>query len=265
MESTQPPASGPPPIVKLDFVTPTANRHADLLMQAKALGPQLAAHDRWIVVDDASAGGAIQPGALVEFLPCKAESILFVALSYAKGDAVGTVNRARHAGCSLARPESWIVEIDDHDLVLPGAIDAVRQAILAGAVFVYGDCQWIGPDGEPGEIFRKPDYTSWLLRDGLCPCEGVRAYPARLYSLVGGYRWHGEIGVGGNEFPAGDYGLFMRIEEALGGRGFVRIPHVLNLQPKVVGGISTRFGARQATMAAALRKAAKAGTLLDAT
>lgn len=250
-----------PPIVaqvRLDFVTPTYNRQDDLLKQAELLAQQMGPNDRWIVVNDAGSMPdqiAAMLGAIVGY-----DRIFFVGLSYRRENVMGTVNRARHVACSLARTCAWIVELDDHDFLEPGAIDHVRQAIAAGAMFVYGDtipCDDMGRQS----VNQKPDYTPWLLRQSHCPCEGVRAFPQFLYALSGGYRFYGEFAVNQNEFPAGDYGLFLRLELLTEGQGFVRVPHVLCRTPKVVGGISTRFGAQQANMAHALRHAAQAGLL----
>ena len=250
-----------PPIVaqvRLDFVTPTHNRQADLLKQADLLAAQMGPNDRWIVVNDAGSMDAqigAMLGAIVGY-----DRIFFVGLSYQRNDAIGTVNRARHVACSLARPGCWIVELDDHDFLEAGAIDRVRQAIADGAMFVYGDTLQCDDLGRIAP-YPKQDYTPWLLRNSHCPCEGVRAFPQFLYALSGGYRFYGEFAPNGNEFPAGDYGLFLRLELLTQGQGFVRVQHVLCRTPKVVGGISTRFGAQQANMAHALRHAAQAGLL----
>lgn len=249
----------PEPRVALDIVTPTRNRFRELVEQARRLALQLSDLDRWIIVDDAS-GVDFNIHDLVSVLG-SAKQLTFTALSYDRRGWVGTVNMARHAGCSLARRGSWIVELDDHDWLHPGALERIRTAILEGASCIYGDVQLTSARG-PGEIFRKPDYRPWLLRDEMCPTAGVRAYPAGLYHLVGGYRWDGEVKVHGCEFPAGDYGLFMRMEEVLDGTGFKRVPEVLCDQPKVPDGISMRNVDAQEKMARALRREAHAGTLL---
>lgn len=245
----------------LDIVTVTCNRQPELLEQAKRIGPQMAEFDRWIVVDDASDRGidARQLAAAMGHV----DQLLIVPLCYAKGEAIGTVNRARHVGCSLARNESLIVEIDDHDWLEPDALQLVRDAAMAGGNVIYGDCHWYTADGQPGEVYRKPEYTAWMLRDGGTPCEGLRAFWGWLYRVVQGYRWCGEFEPGGNEFPAGDYGLQLRMEAVLEGTGFVRIPRVLCRSVKVVGGISTRFIDRQADMAKRLRRAAQDGSLKE--
>lgn len=247
-----------PESVTLDLVTPTRNRKAELLANAMEIAVQLTANDRWIVVDDASSDETATAVELVQCLASPAQ-LLHIAISYARGQDVATVNRARHLGVSSSRPDAWVVEVDDHDILFPSALALVRQAICRGAVFIYGDVRWAA-NGKLGEVWQKPDYVPYLFRSQ-CVTEGVRAYPRWLYDAVGGYRWHGPLDVGGNEFPGGDYGLFLRMESLCEGQGFYRIPHVLNVQPKSEGSISTRYGGQQFEMAQKLRKAAEEGTL----
>jgi hypothetical protein len=250
--------------VCLDVVTPTYDRPAELLGLAKALRPQLRRNDRWIVVDDASpepVGYSALEAALGPECPAP---LLYVPLSYRRIEsAFGTVQYARHISVSCFRPHAWVVEIDDHDWPEADALDLVRAALCGGAAFVYGDVCWCDENGDDKRIFRKPDYTPYLLRDSLCPAEGVRAFPKWLYDLAGGYRWSGPLGLHGCEFPAGDYCLYTRMELITGGRGFHRIPRVLNRQPKTPESISVRFFNEQADMARRVREAARAGTLLQ--
>ena len=247
----------------LDVVTPTCNRPQALLRQASLLGPQFGPLDRWIVVDDASQFETPLPIAgLAQSLP-DLRQLLCVSLSYAKGDLPygSTLQRARHAACSLARPHAWIVEVDDHDFVTPGCLAMIRETICRGALFIYGDCVHTTNDGSVLATYQKPDYERWLLRDRECPAEGVRCYPKFLYEAVGGFRWHGDREPGGNEWPAGDYGLFLRIEQFCDGYGFVRIPHVLCSTVKTAEGISVKYANEQSGMAAQLRAAAQMGVL----
>lgn len=247
-----------PSLVQLDIVTPTCNRPLELIRHARLLAAQLYRQDRLIVVDDASRHNhATVARDIARLLAFPGEQFLSVALSYCREGQAGTVNRARHAGCSLARPGAWIVEMDDHDLIAPKALEYIRHAVCRGAAFVYGDCEHISADGASLGVYEKPDYLPYLLRDCTCPGEGVRAFPKILYEAVGGYRWHGELQPGGNEFPAGDYGLFVRMELLCGGRGFFRLPAVLARTVKAADTISGRFGAEQAAMAERLRQHAQ--------
>lgn len=243
----------------LDVVTPTCNRQRELAEQAERIGLQLGDNDRWIVVDDAS-DLAVDVRGLAAAMPTP-DRLLYAGLCYLKGQYGSTLNRARHVACTLARPDAWIVEVDDHDPITPDCLSFIRQAIVAGATFVYGDVIHVAPSGMELQPFAKPDYRQWLLRDEGSPCEGVRAYPKWLYEAVGGYRWYGERDVGGNEWPAGDYGLFMRMEQLTEGFGFCRIPRVLCSTVKHPHGISGQYQGEQAGMAAQLRAAAAAGVL----
>jgi hypothetical protein len=241
--------------VFLDIVTPTRNRPRDLEHQAELLADQLGPHDRWIIVRDSDDDrNESDPAKFVH-----ADAILEINLDYMR-NRVSTVNMARHAGCSMARPGGWIIELDDHDFLTHDTLDLVRQAIVDGAGFVYGDCIHLDGDGEIIGCYEKPDYQPWMLKAAMCPGEGVRCFPAIAYAAVGGYRWHGpENEVGANEFPGGDYGLFMRIEKLYGGEGFVRIPKVLCSTVKAVGTITGDHGGKQEAMAEKLRAAENLG------
>jgi hypothetical protein len=247
--------------VWLDIVTPTRNRPTELITQAKRLGPQLFGCDRWIVVEDASDESPMPVMELTRYLPSLG-SLFAISLTYQRSQYIGGVNRARHVAVSVARPDAWIVEVDDHDYVSSEALATVREAIVYGAAFIYADCRHRDADGGVIGVYAKPDYEPFLLSVGSCPCEGLRAYPKRLYDAVGGYRFHGRHGVvGENEYPAGDYGLFMRMEQYLGGVGFVHVPSVLADTHKIASGITGQFGLEQEAMAGKLRAAAQEGVL----
>lgn len=235
----------PPPhpgAVALDVVTVTCNRPSDLMEQSRRLAGQLFPQDRWIVVDDASRDGAIDPRTLIEPLP-HPEQFLGVALSFIRQFPRETVTRARHLAASLARPDAWIVEIDDHDWLERQALDAVRVAICRGATAIYGDVQ-LYAGMAAGPIEHKPDYAPDLFGD--CnPTSGLRAYPAWLYRAVGGYQ--------DSEFPAGEYGLFRRFEEICNGQGIHRIPQVLCRRPLPDDCIAVAERARKQAMEKAIR------------
>lgn len=243
--------------VALDIVTPTFNRHCELIEQGKRIGPQMQPDDRWIIVDDAS--NEI-PNWRTEILP-SLESVgqLFVAgLTYAKGSRPRShVNRARDFGVRAARLNSWIVEIDDHDLIRPECLASIRETIVRGACFVYGDYVLKGEETP----IRKKDYEPFYFRERGNPAVGVRAYPAWLYHVAGGYKWRGPIAVGGNEFPAGDYGLFVRMEAFAGGQGFFRVPTFLCDVKLVPASISVSERTAYSELATTIAEAARRGTL----
>lgn len=246
-----------PDQVSLAIVTVTRHRRDDLREQSIRLSKQIGHRDHWIVVRDCDEHNDGEE--IGCFLP--PHKTLEVSLEYERR-LDGSVNMARHAGCSMAFRNQWIIEVDDHDWIEPGCLDAVRQAICQGAGFIYGDCLYFDEAGNQTDTYIKADYSPYLLRDGGCPCEGVRAFPKLAYELVGGYRWHGERNtVGGNEFPGGDYGLFMRIEQLYEGTGFVRVPKTLCRCVKGPSGITGKYYDEQASMAEKLRTEAGAGRL----
>ncbi len=245
--------------VKLDIVTPTRNRPRELDKQAALLADQISLNDRWVIVRDCDDDrNESHPGDFIS------DSLLLeINLDYMRNRVVdGQYGASRGVLAGSAR--FVIIELDDHDYLFSGALDAVRQAICGGAGFVYGDCLHTDGDGQPIGVYTKPEYEAWLLKNAMCPCEGVRCFPAIAYRSVGGYRWYGdENEVGGNEFPGGDYGLFMRIEQFYGGSGFVHVPQILCSTVKAAGTITGDHGAQQEAMAVKLRAAAAKGRLMQ--
>ena len=123
------------------------------------------------------------------------------------------MNVAHNVGASLAPPEHAIVEIDDHDLIEPGALDTVRKALADGADYVFG---WYkqaaiitGPRGgryiEPWP-WVKPTYelfgfTAERMGDGGA---GMRAIRRSIWNRLGGW----DV----NKWPSGDRDLAKRVE-----------------------------------------------------
>ncbi len=240
----------------IDVVTPTCNRHKQLTAQAEKLGPQLRANDRWIIVDDASQTVPNWRTDIVTRLG-NADQILIHCLTYVKGDDKSTVNRARSIGCNAARANAWIVEVDDHDLIEPGTLETIRGTICRGAVFIYGDFIATAEHTDRRQTMNKENYTPMMFRDQACQSEGIRAFPAWLYHVVGGYRWRGPIGLNGNEFPGGDYGLFVRMELFCDGQAFIRLPVVLCTVIRTQDSIGIRYGTKQSQIAGAVALAAR--------
>lgn len=256
-----------PAAPQLDIVTPTDGlRPFPLLEQGARLAAQMGPNDRWILVGDGCDVNLTQWRHEAEqrrFVYELGRRLLGVSLHCpGRSSSQPTLNQARHAGCSLARRNAWIVEVDDHDLIEPGCLEAIREYIGRGHLFLYGNCLQVDELGNPlpTQSGTKPDYERWFLRDVGCPCEGVRAFPAWLYRVVGGYRFDGPTGPEGNEFPAGDYGLFLRMEQVLDGEGFARIPRVLCHTVRGTG-VSWYLRDEQATMARRLQERARAGRL----
>lgn len=157
---------------------------------------------------------------------------------------------ARNLGVSLSPPDALIVEVDDHDYVEPGAVDAVLDAFADRAVHaVYGD----EVRGQSRIVIEKPDYRPGLFRWERPYTTGLRAYRKSLWLRVGGYRV--------DEFPAGDYGFFLRAELALKDRGIKRIPKVLVWTNSDPCGLSTMYGPEQSENARNLIDLARSGML----
>jgi len=161
------------------------------------------------------------------------------------------INASRGAGNGCVPDNGIVVELDDHDLLLPNALNAIREAFFDPFInLVYGDCEFYGK--ETGN-FIKPDYISWQLRDDTCYATGVRAYRKFVYNVAGGYR------VGRIEEPAGDYNLFLRIEALSGGVGIKRIPKKLSIVMKSGDGVNVGL---QDINAEKFRGLARSGKLL---
>ncbi len=158
-------------------------------------------------------------------------------------------NLARDAAIRLSPPRAVIVEIDDHDLIEPGALRAVDRAFRAGAWLAYGDFLRVNSRGEPAPRdarTRKGPYRRYRFREEGALHVGLRAYRRCLYDEVGGYR--------PEEFPAGDYALMLRMESRLKGRRIVAIPRVLCRATTSVGGISVRLAEEQRRRALEYRR-----------
>jgi len=158
-------------------------------------------------------------------------------------------NLARHAAIVESPPDAVIVEIDDHDLVEPGALFEIGRAFRGGAFVAWGDCLRVNSRGVPAAVdprHVKGAYHPWRLRDEGAIHVGMRAYRRSLYDEVGGYR--------ADESPGGDYALLLRMEARLGGRGIVAIPRVLCRVVTSVRGISVRHAAEQARAADVYRR-----------
>ena len=153
-------------------------------------------------------------------------------------------NAARHAAIAPSPGDAVIVEIDDHDLVGPGALAGVDRAFREGAFVMYGDCLRVNSRGEPAPtepVLAKDAYRPWGFRDEGALHVGMRAYRRSLYDDVGGYR--------DAETPGGDYALMLRMEARLAGRGIVHIPRVLCRMVTSARGISVRLAAEQSRAA----------------
>lgn len=194
--------------MELCIVTPTRNRWRWLRSQAEALAPQLADGDLWVVVADSC---PVDVEVMDQVAGWLGERMAVVELSYARRGDRGCVNRARNVGTQFAKSNQSIVEVDDHDIVTPGCLDALREAI-GWAGYVYGDCHQEAVLRSPGGDFQFiepwPDVTGEYGCGGR-DVIGVRAFRKQLWDSLGG--WREDV------WPGGDWDFFQRAAHELEG------------------------------------------------
>jgi len=220
-------------------VIPTKDRPRELGRQISLLASQARALGGRRVVIVASDDGSTPPARLPA-----SRHVKLIRSEESRGP-----NLARHAAIVESPPDAVIVEIDDHDLIEPGALFEIDRAFRGGAFVAWGDCLRVNSRGQPAlrdPVYRKDKYRPWRLRDEGAIHVGMRAYRRSLYDDIGGYR--------ADEFPGGDYALMLRMEARLAGRGIVAIPRVLCRVVTSVRGISVRHAAEQARAAEVYRR-----------
>ena len=231
-------------------VIPTRNRAKDLGLTLDAVLAQ--EPDGIVLVDDASDKGCCWEPARTLHI---GDAFHMLRLPEHRG-----VNYARRVGTSVVPRDAVVVELDDHDLPCDGALDALREAFRDPDIHaVYGDAEFIDRDGKLlKERLDKRDYEPFTLRQHGSQILGLRAYRKKIYDEVGGWRL--------DEWPAGDYALFLRIEDKLQGRGIVRIPKpICRVRRGVVGSISVRHLSGQDSNADRFRSMALNGLLWQET
>ena len=188
--------------MNLSIVTATRGRPHELLTQAELLGKQLWRGDQWVVVVDNQADETRVVRSQIQAAAWGAARLELVVLG-TKTKASPGPNTAKRIGCAAAAAQH-IVELDDHDFILPDAISRVRQAFADGFEFVYGWC--VGPR----KVEPMRPYEAWGIRNHPKgnPCIGLRAYSKQLYMAVDGWP---------EEFPSGDYIMALRMESWIGG------------------------------------------------
>ncbi len=184
-------------------IIPTRERPALIGEQVRRIEHQMSDDDRLTVVIDGCPATEIKQSGRV--------SVIRLA------DAVG-VDRARQIGTAGACADAIIFEVDDHDLIQPGALDSIRKAMeIPSVVAAYSDVldhvSWM-VDGERKDLTKRRDKDpSSRLADVGFLGYGCRIYRKWAYDAVGGYPLE--------YFPANDYALMLKIEQ-LFGRGAIR-------------------------------------------
>jgi hypothetical protein len=196
----------------LALITPTRGRWQWLTRQAEIVAAQLDEHDRWIVVCDNDR----PPAGVWDEIEGRMghERLVSIVLNYARPvPPVGCVNRARNAGAALAQAGYDIVEVDDHDLLLPDALDRIRRALEAPSDYGFGGFHQQAlvdvPDGR-AVLEAWPDVKHDYQPGGFTRHEieaiGVRAIRRELWDRLGG--WSGTV------WPCADYEFAQRAEAA---------------------------------------------------
>lgn len=194
---------------RLCVVTPTRKRWGWLAKQAAALIPQLQDGDLWIIAIDCD----IPPPELIDDIAARLGSrLMILELHYARPDPpVGCVNRIRTAAIGAAPGDfECIVEVDDHDIIEPGAIELLRAAMGEGASYVFGDChQQAIIESLPGENLLEawPDIRHNYTDDFASEVEvlGVRAFGRFAFEMAFGWQ---------DNWPGGDKALAIDIESS---------------------------------------------------
>ena len=250
-------------------VIPTHDRPAELRMTLRTVFDQEVLPEGVLVVDDGTENPVEVRKVVREF-----KGVKLLRLN----SCSGAPNLPRIEGMKKLPDHAMVVELDDHDLLCPGAMKAMRKALRGGASFVYGHTvrfavsdkihpdftpqDWFAVEDHPQigkglawQIFDKPEYEPHSIRDDGCYVCGVRAYRRELYDYVGGWREH--------EVPAGDAALFLRMEMALNGEGIIALPRRLTWTRMAQDGISQTRSSEQQRNTYQYKLRARTGHLLN--
>lgn len=216
--------------MRLTAVIATKGRMLWAARQCRLLSEQMRPEDRIIVVLDGQHED--------EAIPERAEVVRLA-------ESVGP-DRAKRIGISFAEPGDVVLEIDDHDLIRPGALDRIRETFRdPGTVAAYCDCDVIvredPSDPESAEKYRerkgKPSARTFADRGNIG--YGLRMFRKWASDVAGGYPVREEW------FPANDYAHMATIEQVFGQGAIAHIPDPLVDVLQTVRGVSGSHAARQ--------------------
>jgi len=224
-------------------VIPTHNR-AELLKQAlNSVLVQTRAPDGVVVVDDGSEDCTLR------WLATFNGQLTVAHLPTCRG-----VNVARAVGSAMVPPDAIVVELDDDDVLVPEALALVESAFeKLGVRYAYGNYVRFTTGGHE-QLVENPPYYPWMFRTHGGWTGGLKAYTKGASDAIHGWR--------AVEFPGGDYGFALRVEDKFCAQGIVHIPEVLVRVRVSPGGISACYETQQNDMVDALCYAAKRGKLL---
>lgn len=193
--------------MRIFLVTPTYNRIGRLKQALESVKAQSHKDFTWLIINDGSSVELSEFDFLFED-----KRVRLVHICH------GGVNAARIMGLSVIRErDAVVIEHGDNDLLDPRCVEHIKRAFdEQGADAVYGDHEVIDADGEVRARIFKPDYRPGLFKDGNIAC-GISAYSLAVARSAGGWRM--------NDWPGGDYSLFLRMENL--GVKFVCVPKKL--------------------------------------
>jgi hypothetical protein len=189
----------------LALVTPTRRRWPFLIEQARAIAPQLADRDLWIIGGDNEYFDDAKLKQIEGIVP--RNRLAWVRFEYWHES---NVNRLRNSLAAFAPWTHDIVECDDHDPLAPYALAEIRHALDSGYDYVFGWHEQRVQIESGGEWEQWPtverSYEPGDFAAGKIDAIAVRAIRRSLWDKVGGWsdRW-----------PGGDKDLATRAE-ALG-------------------------------------------------
>lgn len=195
-------------MTSLAIVLPTRRRRHWLVMQLRVLSQQLKDGDTLVLVIDCDElDGDIMEA--VNQIPHG--NVVLMHLHYDHSNDFACVNRIRNAGAAMAPPGSAIVEVDDHDILKPDALERIRKELDDGAAYVFANCDLQAILKAPGgRLLVEPwptvqhNYSLGAFCRNEVSVIGTRAIARHVWDAEGG--WNPQV------FPGGDFDLAQRIE-----------------------------------------------------
>lgn len=198
--------------IRLAIITPTRKRWHWLLQQARSLAPQLRDDDRWVVVVDNDQPDEKAIDHVSQLIG--QERLIWAMLCYMRPCVpAACINRCHNVGAAIAPADAHLVEIDDHDLVEPHALDEIRLALVNDYDYVFGwhrqQALLAGPNGrdylETWPDVRH-DYARGGFERGEIDAIGPRGIRRSLWDKLGGWDPH--------VWPCADKDFARRAEQA---------------------------------------------------
>lgn len=184
--------------ITVALITPTKSR-ATLARAMDSALPQLGPRDEWFVVGDGP-----QPGARTIVRTCSDPRIRY----WEHADAASTYGNAQRNSAMREAEADYFVFLDDDDVLLPGALDAVRREGIHRAPLMFrmdyqprGCILWkereVREGNVGGAMFVVPNlegrWASWP--ETKRPCVGDFSFITETLALwpAGALRWCDDI------------------------------------------------------------------------